>query len=76
MLGSVKVLSNCCRISDFVALSIDLIFRLYDQRDVIVQVVSRDEIKNIVLLTLGAIVICKRTEKTKVSVNKQQFKYR
>ena len=33
------------------------------------QVVSRNEIKNIVLLTLCAIVICKRTEKTKVSVN-------
>ena len=47
-----------------VALSIDLIFRLFDQRDVIVQVVSRNEIKNMVLLTLCAIVICKRTEKT------------
>ena len=67
MLGSDTVLSNCCRISDSVALSIDLIFRLFDQRDVIVQVVqvvSRNEIKNIVLLTLCAIVICKRTEKT------------
>lgn len=32
--------SYCCRISDSMALSIDLIFLLFDHRDVIVQVVQ------------------------------------